>query len=43
MTIVVIIIVVVVVVLLLLMTLSHFSASICWETFTYPRLSEALG
>ena len=29
--------------LLLLLTLSHFSASVCWETFTYPRLSVALG
>ena len=24
--------------LLFLLTLSHFSASICWETFAYPRL-----
>jgi hypothetical protein len=28
--------------LLLSLTFSHFSAPICWETFTYPRLSVEL-
>jgi len=29
--------------LLLLLICSHFSESVCWETFTYPRLLVGLG
>jgi len=29
--------------LLLLLTSSHFLASVCWQTFTYPRLLVGLG
>jgi hypothetical protein len=33
---------VVVVVMTTMVTQSHFSAPVCWKTFTYPRLSVEL-